>query len=164
MEKEPFNCPGNDPFDDRLAWPPSILDGIVETKRWKIRMVSISINMLPWFTRSARVASNRGIDNEYTDVRVVQVPTIELPAREINDPNAIGLADGPQRALPHTYPLRVRGQLELRAIRPQFLILLVDRQRTHRTQSPQGLLLGVARAVAGTAAEPSAGMLPLRGM
>jgi hypothetical protein len=127
-------------------------------------MVSISINMLRRFTRSARVAADRGIDDEYADVGLVQVPTVELPAREINDANAIGLADGPQCALPYADPLRMHDQLELRAIRPQFLILLVDRQGAHRTQSPQGLLLGVARAVAGTATEPSAGMLPLRGM
>jgi hypothetical protein len=164
MEKEPFNCPGNDPLDNGLGWPPSILNGIVDAKRRKIRMVTISINMLCRFTRSAGVAPNRRIDDKHAHVGQVQVPTIEPPAREIDDANAIGLADGPQRALPDAYPLRMRDQLELRAICPQFLILLVDRQRAHQAQSPHGLLLGMGRAVAGTAREPSAGMLPLRGM
>jgi hypothetical protein len=66
--------------------------------------------------------------------------------------------------VPNADPAGIRDQLELRAFSPESLVLLLDRERAHSVQSPNGELLGVARAIAGAAAEPKAGTLPVRGM
>ena len=113
----------------------------------------------PW-----RIGTDRRIEDGYALVGVLEHPAVEEPAREIYDLDAVCLANRAQRAVPHADPPGARDQLELRAFRPESLVLFFDRERRHSVQSPNGVLLGVARAVAGTAAEPNAGTLPVRRM
>jgi hypothetical protein len=161
MEKKPLDSPRDNALDDWLARLPIVLYGIVDAKSGKIGSMVVAVNVLRRLACSTWVDANRRFDDKYTDVWIPEVPVVELAAREINDADAIGLADGPQGAFPHRHPTAVCGHSELRALRPQLLILFGDRQRQHRGYSPQGLLFGVERAVVGTAAEPRAGILPV---
>jgi len=164
MKEEPFDSPRNDALHDGLARQPMVILGVVNAERGKVGMVAMAVNMLCWLTSSARVRPDGRVDDEYTDVGLIQMPVIEIPPRKIDDAYAVRLAYGPKRPFPGAKPLGVCDKLELRAFRPQPSVLLDNREWAHSNQSPQGLLLGVARAVAGIAVDPSAGMLPSRRM
>lgn len=120
--------------------------------------------MLRRLTGAARVGTNGWIGHKYIDPMISQFPVTKKKTWEIHDAHAIGLANGSERAFPGPHPSDVTHKPELRALSPQRLVLPFDRQRLHQLQSPQGLLFGVGRAAAGTAADPSAGMLPARRM
>jgi hypothetical protein len=80
MEEKPFNRPGDNPLDDWLARRPIVVDGIVNAKRRKIRIVSMAINMLRRLTRSTRIGADWRVDHQHTDIRIAQVPAVEVTA------------------------------------------------------------------------------------
>jgi hypothetical protein len=123
-----------------------------------------SVDMLGRLAGAAGIGTDRRVDDEDADIGVAKIELWKKPARKILNADAIGLAYGSERAFPNANPASMRHKHKVRAFRPQPSILLFDRQKGHGGQSPQGLLFGVGRAFAGTAAEPSAGILPLRRM
>lgn len=131
MKEEPFDGPRNDALHDGFARQPVVIDGVVNAERGKVRMVAMAINVLCRVASSSRVCTDRGVDDEYTDVGLIQMPVIEIPPREIDDAYAVRLAYGPKRPFPDAQPLGVRDELELRAFRPQPSVLLDNRERTH---------------------------------
>ena len=163
MEKQPFDRPGDYAGDYVFVGPPFILPRIVNAQCRELRRISQPVNMLRRFARSARIGADLRIEDKHADVGVHQIPFAKMIPREIHDADAVCLADGGERAFPNAYPTRMRHKSKLRAFGPQPLVLFLDGQRAHGAQSPKGLLRGIARAAVGTAAEPSAGMLPLRG-
>jgi hypothetical protein len=109
-----------------------------------------------------RIRTDRRIEDRHALVRVCKNPAVEEAAREIYDLDAVGLTYGPHCTVPHADPSGARDQPKLRAFSPESLILFLDRKRAHSDQSPNGELLGVARAIDGAAVEPRAGTLPVR--
>lgn len=93
--------------------------------------------MLRGFARTAWIGADGRIDDEYADIRILQKPAIEHPPRKIDDANPVGLTDRAQRALPDAHPAGMRDKTELRAFHSQSLILLLDRQRKHRSFTPR---------------------------
>lgn len=164
MKKEPLDCPRNNPLNNRFARLPIVLSWIINAKGRKIRAMPVPIDVLWRFASPPRVLTDGWVQNKYADAGIVQIPAIEVPARNVDDTYAIDLANRSKRPLPHAEPLGMRNQLELRAFSPQQSVLLKNRKRTHSNQSPHGLLLGVARAADGIAVDPRAGMLPSRRM
>jgi hypothetical protein len=126
MEKEPFDSPGNDALNDWLAWEPIVVDGVADAKPGKVGRITEAIDVLRRVSRSTRIGADRRVNHKNTDVGILEIPAVETSAREIYDADAIGLANGPQRALPYSHPLALRHKIELRALRPQFLILFDD--------------------------------------
>jgi hypothetical protein len=164
MEKKPLDRPGNNLIDDILIASPFALGWVIDAQVWKIGRMTEAINMLGGFTRSARISPDGGIDDGDTHIGRPKFPGIEITSREIFNADTVGLADGPQRPFPNTDPSRVQNKLKLRAFRPESPILFLYRKRTHGAKSPNGVLLGVDRAIEGTAVDPKAGMLPVRRM
>ena len=80
MEEEPFDRPGNDAIDDIFARAPVILDGIIDAKTREFRRMTETIDMLRWFARAPRVRTDGRIDNEDTDIRIIEMPAIEVTA------------------------------------------------------------------------------------
>ena len=132
MKKEPLYGPGNNPLDDRLIGQPMVVSWIVNAKRGVIWRIPPTINMLRRLASATRVAANRRVHYKHLDVGVVDVPAIEIASRKIYDADAVGLADGPQSALPHSDPITTADEPELRVLGPQQPVLLGDRQRGHR--------------------------------
>jgi hypothetical protein len=164
MEKKPLDRPRNNLIDDILIASPFALDWVVDAQVWKIGRMTETIDMLGGFPRSARIGADRGIDDGDTHIGGPKFPGIEIASREIFNADTVGLADGSQRPFPNTDPSRLQNKLELRAFRPESPILLLNRKRPHGAYSPNGVLLGVDRAIEGTAVDPKAGMLPVRRM
>jgi len=86
-----------------------------------------AIDMLGLLARPARIGAYWRINDEHTDISVRQLPPVEVPPREIHNPDVVRLADWAQGAVPNSHPSGVRDQPELRAFRPQTPILFVDR-------------------------------------
>jgi hypothetical protein len=162
MEQQPLDGPGDDLVDDVFIRPPLLLCRIEYAKAREFGRISQAINMLRRLAGSARICTDRRIEDRHALVWVCKHPAVEEAAREIHDLDEVGLAYGPHGAAPHADPSGARDQLELRAFSPESLVLFVDRKRTHSGQSPNGELLGVARAIDGAAVEPRAGTLPVR--
>ncbi len=131
MEEEPFDGPWNDVVNDVLGWPPSVVDGIVDAKAREFRRMAEPINMLRRLTRTARIGTNGRIDDKDADAWIRKMPSIEVTAREINEPHPIGLADRRKCAFPDTHPSTVCNKSKLRAFSAQFPILFVDGKRKH---------------------------------
>lgn len=83
--------------------------------------------MLGMFIRPARKFANRRIEDENAHIGVGEIPPLKKSPREVEDANAVGLADGPERALPDADPIGMRHKRKLRAIRSQPPILFLDR-------------------------------------
>jgi hypothetical protein len=162
MEQQPFDRPGDDLVDDVFIRAPLSLRRIEYAKARKCWRIPQTVDVLGRLPSPARIGTDRRIEDRHALVWVCEHPAVEEAAREIHDLDAVGLAYGPYCAAPHTDPSRACDQLELWAFSPESLILFLDRKRKHSDQSPNGELLGVARAIDGTAVEPRAGTLPVR--
>jgi hypothetical protein len=126
VEEQPFDRPGDDPVYYGFIGPPLVFDRIVDAQARKYRWIAEPINVLRGLTRAAWIRADRRINDENAEVWVLQIPIVEEASREVDDANAVDLADRPQRAFPHPHPVRSREKLKLRTLRPQFSILLVD--------------------------------------
>jgi hypothetical protein len=137
VEEKPLDGPGDDPIHDVFIWPPFIFPRIMDTQARERGGITEAKDVLRRFARTARMGADGWIDDEHADIRILQKPAIEHPPRKIDDANAVGLTDRAERAFPDAHPAGVRDKTELRAFRPQSLILLLDRQRTHRSLTPR---------------------------
>jgi hypothetical protein len=162
MEQQPLDRPGDDLVDDVLIRAPLSLRRIEYAKARECWRIPPAVDVLGRLAGPARIGTNRRIEDRHALVRVCQHPAVEEAAREIHDLDAVGLTYRPECAFPHADPSRAREQIELRAFSPESVVLFLDRKRTHSGQSPNGELLGVARAIDGAAVEPRAGTLPVR--
>ena len=104
MEEEPFDRPGNDAIGTEFIRPPIVFDRLVDAQARKFRRIAEPVDVLRRLARPARVRSDGRIDDKHADIRVGQKPAVENPPGEIDDSNAVGLANRPQRAFPDTDP------------------------------------------------------------
>ena len=95
MEEQPFDGPGNDPIDDRLAEPPRIVDRIGDAETRVIRRMIQPVDVLRRFAGAPRVATDRRVEDEHADIRVQEIEPAKHPSRKMDDADAIGLADRP---------------------------------------------------------------------
>ncbi len=126
VKEKPFDRPRDDPINDVFGRPPTVLVRIIDAQARKIRVAAMAVYVLRWLSCSARISADRWIKDKHANDRVRQVEAREHPAREVDDADAVRLADGTECAFPHTNPFAVSDQLELRAIGPQSHILLID--------------------------------------
>jgi len=132
MKEEPFDGPRDYAIHKRFVWIPCILHRVVNAKFGKSIRIAVSIDMLWRLSSAARIVTDRWINHEYANVVVLQAPTFEKPSREVQDANAVPLADWSHHSFPNTDPAGVRNKAKLRAFSPQSLILLFHTERRHR--------------------------------
>ena len=116
--------------------------------------------------RRCRAGRRRSADRgRNADIGVGEPPLAEHAPPEVDDADAVGLADRAERPLPDPDPVGVERQPKLREEAPDFGVLLIDRlrhacsltvERVPRRR-PRGRCSDRCR-------RPSAGMLPVRGM
>ncbi len=160
VEEKPSDGPGHNAIGKKLVGAPTIFYRIVDTEFWKVRMAPVAVNVLRRLTGPSRIRSDRGIHHEHANIRVFDPEAAEVPPGEVDYSDSIGLADRRERSLPNPNPTGVRDEPELWIFFPQVPILFVDEKWDHL--SPHGLAFGVAKAPVGTAADPRAGIEPVR--
>lgn len=95
VKEEPFDSPWDDAINDVFARLPPVLTRIVDTEAREVRMMAELVDVLRRLTIAARITPNRGIHDENRDIRVRQIEAGEVATREVDDANAVGLADRP---------------------------------------------------------------------
>ncbi len=138
MKEKPLDGPRNNPIDNVLARVPVVFRRIENAQRRENGRTLIAVNMLRLFTSSAQVGPDQRVEDGDFQMRVCKVPARKIFAGEIQNANAVGLADRPQRSVPDANPSRIRHKGKLRAFRPQPSILLFDRKRKHGINHPRG--------------------------
>jgi hypothetical protein len=127
MKEQPFDGPGDDTRDDRLVWPPFVLNWIMDAKSRKRRRMAAPVYVLRGLAGATRVGTDRRVNDKDADVRIIDMPAIKEAAREIDNSNAILLADRPQRTFPNAPPPGMSDQPKTRACRAKAPVLLFDR-------------------------------------
>ena len=79
VKEEPLDGPGDDPIDDMFIRPPFVIDGIMNTQSRECGWIAQPVNVLGTFAGTARVGTDRRIDDEYADVGVREAPAVEQP-------------------------------------------------------------------------------------
>jgi hypothetical protein len=136
VEEKPLDGPRDNAIDNVFIRPPLIFDRIVNAQPGQVRSIPQSVDMLRRFAGAARIGADRRIDYEHAHVWMCETPALEIAASKVHNADSIRLTNWPQRSFPHTHPVAMRDEMKLRALGPQFLILLGDREGAHRSVAP----------------------------
>ena len=115
MEEEPLDGPWNDAVDEVLTRLPVSSIGSRMQRRGNSGRMAQPIDMLRWFTRTARIGTNGRVDDEHANVRIRKVIAIEKTAarNKRSAPDRLWQI-GVEGAFPDTHPPMVGNKPELR--------------------------------------------------
>jgi hypothetical protein len=131
IEKQPLRGPRDDGGGDELLRSPGHLLRVVEAKARVLWAVIVPINMGQQTLLLDRVCADDRIDDDRRDVGIFQRPAIEKAPLEENNPDAVGLRNGPDRSLPNPDPAGGAKEAKFWKIVPDSGVLLLDRGPRH---------------------------------
>jgi hypothetical protein len=127
MEEEPLDGPRDDAINNVFIRPPLVFDRVVDAQARHGCRIPQTVDMLGRLPGAARIGADRRIDHEHADVGTCEIPALEVALSEVHDADPISLTNRAQHPFPHADPAAVHHKTKLRALGPQFLILLDHR-------------------------------------
>jgi len=162
---KPLDRPGDDRIGNGLVRPPFVVGRVVETQGRGFGRVTDAVDVRRRLPGAPRVGAYQRLAHLHRHIGIGEKPAVEDGAGEIQDANAVGLGDRPQRPLPDPDPAGGGDLPELRVEGLDAAVLFFGGKRNHHSpSSPKKVLRGVGRATAGNAVPaPTAGIAPIPG-